>query len=221
MRLLLVEDDPILGDAIKTGLGQDGYNVDWISDGVQASQALRTEPFDLLVLDLNLPGKPGLSVLKELRNKSDPLPVLILTANDSIEDRVSGLDAGADDYLTKPFELDELLARVRALLRRSQGRATPTLRHGELELDPAAHTVTVSGKQIDLSAGEFNLLHLLLEARGRVFQRTQLEEKLYGWNKDIESNTIEVYIHHLRKKLGSELIRTVRGVGYVIDKPES
>jgi len=220
VRLLLVEDDPILGDAIKAGLTQDGYNVDWIQHGKQASQALETEQFDLLILDLNLPGKSGLAILQEIRQKSNPLPVLILTAKDTTEDRVIGLDAGADDYLSKPFDLEELLARSRALLRRSKGRTTPTLVHNKLELDPAAHTVTVAGKSVDLSAGEFNLLHLLLESRGRVFQRTQLEEKLYGWNRDVESNTIEVYIHHLRKKLGSNLIRTVRGVGYVIDKPE-
>ena len=219
MRLLLVEDDPILGDAIKSGLNQDGYNVDWIQNGNQASQAISTEQLDLLVLDLNLPGKSGLALLQEIRRKGNPLPVLILTARNTIEDRVAGLDSGADDYLTKPFDLDELLARVRALLRRSKGRATPTIVHGELVLDPAAHTVTLSGKPVELSVAEFNLLHLLLDARGHVFQRSQLEEKLYGWNKDIESNTIEVYIHYLRKKLGSDLIRTVRGVGYVIDKP--
>jgi two-component system response regulator QseB len=219
LRLLLVEDDLILGDAIKSGLSQDGHNVDWIQNGNQASQALSTEQLDLLVLDLNLPGKSGISLLQEIRKKGNPLPVLILTARDTVEDRVAGLDAGADDYLPKPFELDELLARVRALLRRSKGRATPTIVHDELILDPAAHTVTLAGQPVDLSVGEFNLLHLLLDARGHVFQRRQLEEKLYGWNKDIESNTIEVYIHHLRKKLGSKLIRTIRGVGYVIDKP--
>lgn len=221
MRLLLVEDDPILGDAIKAGLSQDGYNVDWIMDGNQASQALGTESFDLLVLDLNLPGRSGLDVLQEQRRKGNEIPVLVLTALDSTEDRVRGLDTGADDYLTKPFELDELLARTRALLRRSKGRATPTLVHGDLELDPAAHSVRLAGSAVDLSPVEFNLLHMLLDARGRVFARSRLEESLYGWNKDVESNTIEVYIHHLRKKLGSKLIRTVRGVGYVIDKPDS
>lgn len=220
MRLLLVEDDPILGDAIKAGLGQDGYNVDWLKDGTQASQAIVTEQFDLLVLDLNLPGKHGLQVLKELRAKGNLIPVLILTAMDATGDRVKGLDAGADDYLTKPFELDELLARTRALLRRSKGRASPTLVHNKIELDPAAHTVRLDSELVELSPGEFNLLQMLLEGRGRVFPRTSLEESLYGWSKDVESNTIEVYIHHIRKKLGSDLIRTVRGVGYIIDKSE-
>jgi len=218
MRVLLVEDDPILGDGIKTGLKQDKYNVDWLSDGGQASNALETDHYDLILLDLNLPVKNGLDVLKEMRRQDNGTPVLILTARDAIEDRVKGLDMGADDYLSKPFDLDELLARVRALLRRSKGRTTPTLIHGELELNPVEHSVTLTGKAIDLSPVEFNLLQILLENRGRVFPRAQLEDKLYGWNKDVDSNTIEVHVHHLRKKLGNELIRTVRGVGYVIDK---
>jgi DNA-binding response OmpR family regulator len=219
MRLLLVEDDPILGDGIKTGLSQDNYNVDWLTDGGQAAQALKTDQYDLLLLDLNLPGKSGLEILKEMRNQDNTTPVLILTARDSVDDRVKGLDMGADDYLSKPFDLDELLARVRALLRRSKGRTTPTLKHAKLELNPLEHVVTNSGEIIDLSPVEFNLLQILLEHRGRVFPRTRLEDNLYGWNKDVDSNTIEVHIHHLRKKLGSDLIRTVRGVGYVIDKP--
>ena len=218
MRVLLVEDDPILGDGIKTGLKQDKYNVDWLSDGGQASNALETDHYDLILLDLNLPVKNGLDVLKQMRRRDNGTPVLILTARDAIEDRVKGLDMGADDYLSKPFDLDELLARVRALLRRSKGRTTPTLIHGELELNPVEHSVTLTGKAIDLSPVEFNLLQILLENRGRVFPRAQLEDKLYGWNKDVDSNTIEVHVHHLRKKLGNELIRTVRGVGYVIDK---
>lgn len=220
MRILLVEDDPILGDGIQTGLSQDNYNVDWLTNGEQASQALQTDNYDLLLLDLNLPVKSGLEILKEIRNRKDKTPVLILTARDAIEDRVKGLDTGADDYLSKPFDLDELLARIRALLRRSKGRTTPTLAHNELELNPVEHTLTVSGKPIDLSPVEFNLLLLLLEGRGQVFPRRQLEENLYGWNKDVDSNAIEVHVHHLRKKLGSDLIRTVRGVGYVIDKPD-
>lgn len=218
MRLLLIEDDPILGDGIKTGLSQDNYNVDWLTDGAQAVHALKTDQYDLILLDLNLPGKTGLEILKDMRNQNNPTPVLILTARDTIDDRVKGLDMGADDYLSKPFDLDELLARVRALLRRSKGRSTPTLKHGPLELNPIEHSLTVSNNPIELSPVEFSLLQILLENRGRVFPKTQLEDSLYGWNKDVDSNTIEVHIHHLRKKLGSDLIRTVRGVGYVIDK---
>ncbi len=218
MRILLVEDDPILGDGIKSGLLQDQYNVDWLTNGGQASQALETDSYDLLLLDLNLPVKSGLDILKDIRQNNNMLPVLILTARDATEDRVKGLDMGADDYLSKPFDLDELLARVRALLRRSKGRTTPTLQHGRLELNPVEHTLTLSGKTIDLPPSEFNLLLLMLEDRGRVFSRGQLEENLYGWNKNVDSNAIEVHVHHLRKKLGNELIRTIRGVGYVIDK---
>lgn len=218
MRLLLVEDDPVLGDGIRAGLSQEGYGVDWITDGQQAANALQTEQFDLLVLDLNLPRKSGLEILRQLRGQNDPLPVLILTARDTLSDRVTGLDAGADDYLIKPFDLDELFARVRALLRRSKGRAEPQIVHGDLVLNPAAHTVMLNGQPVELTSGEFSLLELLLEERGHVISRSRLEETLYGWHKEIDSNTIEVYVHHLRKKLGNSLIRTVRGVGYVIDK---
>lgn len=219
MRILLVEDDPILGDGIRAGLRQDGYTVDWITDGTQAGSALKDNVFDLLVLDLNLPGRSGLEILRELRARNNPTPVLILTARDTVEDRVKGLDAGSDDYLVKPFDLDELLARIRALLRRSQGRTQPTITHQNLELDPAAHAVSLNNKPVELSNIEFLILHNLLESRGKVLSRQRLEESLYGWTKDIDSNTIEVHIHHLRKKLGATLIRTIRGVGYIIDKP--
>lgn len=218
MRILLVEDDPILGDGIKIGLKQDGYNVDWFTNGNEAAHALKSDHFDLLLLDLNLPGKSGIEILKETRQSRSDLPVLILTARDTVEDRIRGLDSGADDYIGKPFDLEELSARVRALLRRSKGRTSPTLQHLDIEVDPATHSVHKAGEQVELSPAEFNLLIILLEGRGRVFPRARLEENLYGWNKDVDSNTIEVHIHHLRKKLGSDLIRTIRGVGYVIDK---
>ncbi len=219
MRILLVEDDPILGDGITAGLHQDGYTIDWVTDGLQATAALKSAEFDLLVLDLNLPGRPGLDILRELRASNATMPVLILTAMDTVENRVKGLDCGADDYLVKPFDLDELLARIRALLRRSHGRTQPTLVHENLVLDPAAHGVSLSGKSVELSPGEFQVLQMLLEARGRVLSRQRLEDGLYGWAKDIDSNTIEVHIHHLRRKLGNTLIRNIRGVGYIIDKP--
>lgn len=219
MHILLVEDDPILGDGINAGLKQDGYKVDWVTDGQKAIASLQKASFDLLMLDLNLPGRSGMEVLHDLRVNNQELPVLILTARDTIEDRVKGLDSGADDYLVKPFDLDELLARVRALLRRTQGHTGRTLVHHNLILDTAAHRVTVDEKDVDLSPGEFQILQTLLESRGRVLSRQQLEESLYGWTKDIDSNTIEVHIHHLRKKLSNEIIRNIRGVGYIIDKP--
>ena len=220
MRVLLVEDDALLGDGIRVGLGQDGYTVDWVTDGLAATHALEVEPFDLVVLDINLPQKSGLEVLRQMRTQGKETPVLLLTARDTVADRVKGLDAGADDYLTKPFDLDELSARMRALLRRSKGRTASTIEHGGIQLDPAAHTVMLDGTPVDLSPGEYTLLQVLLEERGKVLSRARLEQAMYGWTKDIDSNTIEVFVHHLRKKFGNGLIRTVRGVGYVIDPPQ-
>jgi two-component system response regulator QseB len=220
MRLLLVEDDSILGDGIRTGLAQEGYAVDWVTDGYLAGHALQSEHYDLLLLDLGLPRRSGLDVLKELRVRGDKLPVLILTARDTVHDRVVGLDTGGDDYLVKPFALDELCARVRALLRRASERGTPMIHHGPITLDPAARKVSRDGVTIELSAREFALLQTLLENVGRVLSRARIEQSLYAWGEEIESNAVEVHIHHLRKKLGSSLIRTIRGVGYVIDKEQ-
>lgn len=219
MRILLVEDDLQLGDGLTVGLRQSGFAVDWVRDGEMADLALSTETFDLLVLDLGLPKLSGMEVLKRLRGRSQMLPVLILTARDATGDKVIGLDAGADDYLVKPIDLDELAARIRALTRRTAGRAAPLLTHGDLALDPAAHTVTLAGQIVELSSREFSLLQMLLENTGRVLSRSQLEQSVYGWHDEPESNALEVHIHHLRKKLGSHLIRTLRGVGYTIAKP--
>ena len=218
MRILLVEDDPELGDGLTVGLRQAGFAVDWLRDGHVADQALHTESFDFVVLDLGLPRLSGMEVLNRARARGQTMPVLILTARDATGDKVSGLDAGADDYLVKPIDLDELTARIRALTRRSAGRAAPLLVHGDLSLDPAAHQVTLGGQPVELSSREFSLLQLLLENAGRVLTRTQLEQSLYGWRDEPDSNALEVHIHHLRKKLGSDLIRTLRGVGYTIPK---
>jgi two-component system response regulator QseB len=219
LRVLLAEDDRLLGDGIRAGLSQDGYTVDWVSDGRAAAQALQTDQFDLVVLDLGLPHRSGLDVLRELRARGDATPVLILTARDAVPDRVAGLDGGADDYLTKPFDLEELSARLRALQRRSKGRATPLIEHGTLTLDPAARRVWLEGQEVELSPVEFTLLRLLLDEEGRVVRRDRIEEALYGWVREVESNAIEVHVHHLRKKLGASLIRTVRGIGYTVDAP--
>lgn len=219
MRILLVEDDPQLGDGLCVGLRQTGFTVDWLRDGKSAIAALTVEEFDFAVLDLGLPDCSGMAVLAAARQAGRDLPVLILTARDAISDKIAGLDAGADDYLVKPVDLDELAARLRALARRRQGRATPLLVHGPLTLDPAARRVTRDGVEVALSAREFSLLQLLLEAAGRVLPKSQLEQALYGWNDEPDSNALEVHIHHLRKKLGSELIRTLRGVGYTMPKP--
>lgn len=218
MRLLLVEDDTLLGDGIKAGLKQAGFAVDWATDGLMAKHALESEEYALVVLDIGLPKVSGLELLKWLRLRDSDLPVLMLTARDTVADRIGGLDSGADDYLVKPFDLDELVARLRALLRRSGGKASPALQHGNIALDLAAHAATLDGHSVELSAREFSLLHELLQNTGRVLSREQLEQRLYGWGEEVESNSVEVHIHHLRKKLGTELIRTVRGVGYTIDK---
>ncbi|MBK7901429.1 MAG: winged helix-turn-helix domain-containing protein [Azonexus sp.] len=221
MRLLIVEDDPLLGDALQVGMTQAGFAADWVSDGVAAENALAGDlaaNFDALVLDLGLPRRDGLSVLRGLRARGCRLPVLILTARDAVEDRILGLDSGADDYCLKPFDMGELGARLRALVRRSEGQSAPVLEACGVRLDPAAHTVCVDGAGVELSAKEFALLHALMLNAGRVLSRSQLEERLYTWNDETGSNTVEVYIHHLRRKLGKELIRNIRGVGYLVRK---
>lgn len=218
MRILLVEDDPQLGDGLTVGLRQSGFAVDWVRDGSAADQALQTESFDLLVLDLGLPRLSGMQVLQAARQRGQDMPILIMTARDATGDKVAGLDAGADDYLVKPIDLDELTARIRALTRRHAGRAAPLLIHGEIALDPAAHAVSLAGRPVELSSREFSLLVVLLENAGRVLSRSQLEQSMYGWRDEPDSNALEVHIHHLRKKLGSDLIRTLRGVGYTIPK---
>ena len=216
MRLLLVEDDPMIGAGVQSGLRQEGHTVDWVRDGKAAELAPASGVHEMLLLDLGLPHKSGLELLSGLRRQGLDLPVLVITARDSVADRVKGLDAGADDYLVKPFDLDELSARIGALMRRRAGRASPRIEHGPLTLDPATHQVTLNGDPLALSAREFALLHALLEQPGVPLSRAQLEERLYGWNEEVESNTVEVYIHALRRKLGAEWIRNVRGVGYRI-----
>lgn len=218
MRLLLVEDDNLLGDGVRAGLQQSGFVVDWVKNGQAAKLALQAESYALVVLDLGLPRLSGTELLKWLRASGNVTPVLILTARDTVADRVGGLDAGADDYLIKPFDLDELAARIRALLRRAGGRAAPLIVHGRLEIDPASRQVTLEGRPVELSAREYAILLVLLESAGRALSREQLEQSLYGWGDEVESNTVEVHIHHLRRKLGAELIRTIRGVGYLVDK---
>ncbi|MCY1278717.1 Transcriptional regulatory protein QseB [compost metagenome] len=217
MRLLLVEDDIALGEGVRAGLRQEGYTIDWLQDGASALHALREETFDLLLLDLGLPRLDGLGVLQRLRAGGSTVPVLVLTARDATSDRIAGLDAGADDYLVKPFDLDELKARLRALLRRSAGRARMLIEHGGVSLDPATQQVLYQGQNVTLTPKEYLLLHELLAQPGKVFTRERLTQLLYGWDEEAESNTLEVHIHHLRKKLYGELIRTVRGIGYLVE----
>lgn len=221
MRLLLVEDDELLGDAVKTGLTQFGYIVDWLKDGEAARSAIKTESFELIILDLSLPKLSGISLLQGIRQEQNTTPVIILTARESVEDRIKGLDSGADDYITKPFDLNELSARIRALVRRSQGRADSTLQYRNITLDPASHTVMVDDVLVNVPRREFSLLQKLLENSGHVLSRDQLMQSVYGWEEDVDSNTLEVHIHNLRKKLNATFIRTIRGVGYMAEKKDS
>jgi len=218
MRILLVEDDLMVGEAARKGLRQDGFAVDWVQDGAAAALALRQEDYALVLLDLGLPQKNGLAVLQELRAAGNKVPVLITTARDAVADRVAGLDAGADDYLIKPYDLEELSARMRALLRRQAGRADSLIHVRDVSLNPATREVLLQGRPVALSAREFTLLQAFLDRPGVVLSRAQLEEKLYGWDDGVDSNAIEVHIHALRKKLGSDFIKNVRGIGYLVPK---
>jgi two-component system response regulator QseB len=218
MRLLLVEDDSMIGEAARQGLRQEGHSVDWVRDGKEAEAAVAATPYDAVLLDLGLPRRDGLSLLKSWRAKNVTVPVLIITARDAVSDRVSGLDAGADDYLVKPFDLDELSARVRAVARRRSGRADSLIHVGDLEIDPAAKLVRWKGKDVNLSPREYALLEALADRPGAYLTRAQLEERLYGWDEEIASNAIEVHIHGLRRKLDPDFIRNVRGMGYTLAK---
>ncbi len=216
MRVLVVEDDALLGDAIQAGLKQSGYAVDWMKDGISADQALTTEPYVAVVLDLGLPRLSGLDVLRRLRGRGTPVPVLILTAMDMVDDRIKGLDAGADDYLVKPFDMGELAARLRALIRRASGKTEPLLHVSGVKLDPSTHRVLYRDKPVELSVKEFEVLHAFMLNAGKVLSRAKLEEQLYAWGDEVESNAVEVHIHHLRRKLSPALIETIRGVGYLM-----
>lgn len=219
MRILLIEDDAMIGESLSESLSGEHYAVDWVRDGRAAELALLHDVYDLVLLDLGLPRKQGLDVLRDYRKRDGRAPVLIITARDTTEERVQGLDTGADDYLVKPFSLDELFARIRALLRRASGRASPEIRYGDLLLNPITHQVLLAGKPLELSAREFALLYALFNPAGAVVSREALMDSLYSWGEEVESNTIEVYIHQLRKKLGSDMIRTIRGVGYMLAAP--
>ena len=218
MRVLLVEDDRMIAEAVRTALHLDGHTVDLIRDGAGAQAALESTQFDIVLLDLGLPKRGGLEVLRAARARGDTTPVIVITARDDVQSRVAGLDAGADDYLVKPFDLDELAARMRSVSRRRAGRGDPILEHAGIRLNPVTHEVTRGGAPLALSAREYAVLEALLQRPGAVLSRTQLEDRLYGWGGEIESNAVEVYIHSLRRKLGAETIRTMRGVGYYVPK---
>ncbi len=220
MRILLAEDDPLLGDGLRAGLRQLGFLVDWVRDGVAAERELRAHPYAAAVLDLGLPLKDGMAVLEAVRRAGVSLPVLVLTARDAVPDRIRGLDVGADDYVVKPVDLHELGARLRALVRRSHGQPQECLRAHDVVLDPAARSVLRAGEPIALSTREFDLLHTLMLNAGRVLSREQLEQHLYSWGQEVDSNAVEVHVHHLRRKIGGSLIQTVRGVGYMLQREE-
>ncbi len=218
MRVLIVEDDPLLGDALAAGLKQRGFQADWVQDGRDAQAAIRVEPFAAVVLDLGLPGLGGIELLRGERARGNKVPVLILTARDAVQDRIAGLDSGADDYVVKPTDLDELAARLRALVRRSKDEPAPVLQIGPVVLDPAARMVTLDGQTMDLPPREFTLLQELMLNAGRVLSREQLEERMYRWGDEVESNAVEVHVHHLRRKLGAQIVKTIRGVGYMMPR---
>lgn len=217
MRLLLVEDDQLLGDGLQSVLHQRGHSVDWVKDGLTAESALRQDRYDVALIDLNLPKLSGDELISRIREKNNPIPLLVLTARAQLDDRVDLFNRGADDYVIKPFEMDELEARIKALHRRHTGHASPKLKAQGIEMDPTAHSVLCEGRPISLSAKEFMTLKLLMENAGRVISRHRLEEELYSWGEEIDSNAVEVHIHHIRKKLGCNPIRTIRGVGYIIE----
>lgn len=218
MKILLVEDDAMIGENIQIALDDEGIAADWVIDGAAAEVALSTHAYDAMVLDLGLPQKDGIEVLRGLRARGNAVPVLVVTARDTVAQRVQGLNAGADDYLVKPFDLEELIARLHALVRRSRGRLDPIYRNGELEINTETRQVLMAGRQVILSAREWAILDALIARPGAILSRSQLEEQLYGWSGDVESNAVEVYIHGLRKKLGQQLIVNIRGVGYMVEK---
>lgn len=220
MRILLAEDDRMIGAAVRDALLQDGYVVDWLRDGQRADAALATGQYDLALLDLGLPGKDGLAILRSLRSRRQAMPVIVITARDAVESRIAGLDAGADDYIVKPFDLDELAARIRSALRRSAGRPEPDLVLGDVSVNLAQRTVLRDGHTVTLSAREYAVVEALTLRPGAILSRGQLEQRMYGWGEEVDSNAVEVHIHAIRKKLGTDFIRNVRGVGYYIPRPE-
>jgi len=219
MRILLAEDDKMIGESVRLSLQREGYVVDWARDGRMVETALATEHFDLMLLDLGLPGKDGLAVLRGLRQQKKTIPVIVVTARDAVEDRIKGLDAGADDYIVKPFDMDELAARIRSALRRSSGRAEPEVEIMGIRINPESRQVVRDGNPVMLSAREYAIVEALMLRPGAILSRAQLEERMYGWGEEIESNTVDVHIHGIRRKLGSDFIQNVRGVGYFVPKP--